>query len=223
MVTVTGSSPKETSSASTREPYPGTVSRQPRVAVPGATYHLTARGNDGNAIFTDDFDRVHLLDLLSRATIRYGWVCLAYCLMGNHYHLLVQLTKPELSSGMRFIQTRYARRFNARNDATGHVFGDRFHDRRVEGDTHLLAAAVYTVLNPVRAGIVNRPDKWPWSSYRATAGLTVAPGFLDPVLLLDLLSPDLLRARALYRDLVEQYRSEAAATVTRVGALDMPR
>ncbi|MBA3433980.1 MAG: transposase [Actinobacteria bacterium] len=165
-----------------------------------------------------DFDRVHLLDLFSRAAIRYRWVCLAHCLMGNHHHLLVQLREPELSGGMRFIQTRDARRFNARNGRQGHVFGDRFHDRRVEGNHHLLAAAVYTVLNPVRTGIVNRPDAWPWSSYRATAGLAEAPGFLDPNLLLNMLSPDPARARALYRDLVQHYRSQAT-----VAALGMPR
>jgi putative transposase len=165
------------------------------------------------AIFSDDFDRIYMLDLFSRATVRFKWRCLAYCLMGNHYHLLVRLADANLSEGMRFIQTRYARRFNSRRNSRGHVFGDRFHDRRVDGDGHLLAAAVYTVQNPVRAGIVSRPEEWLWSSYRATAGLEDVPSLLDAEFVLGLLSPDPERSRAPYRDLVAQSWRRADASM----------
>jgi len=170
--------------------------------VPGTTYHVTARGNGGMPIFGDDFDRIRLLDLIARATHRHHWRCLAYCLMDNHYHLVVQTPEPNLSSGMRVIQTRYAKHFNCRHDRRGHLFGDRFHDRRVDGEGHLLSAAVYTVLNPVRAGIVEQPQEWQWTSYRATAGLEEPSGFLDLELLLGLLSPARDRAQAMYREMV---------------------
>jgi putative transposase len=172
--------------------------------VPGATYHVTARGNAGMRIFGDDFDRVHLLGLMGKASDTFGWSCLAYCLMDNHYHLLVRILGPNLSSGMRLIQTGYAKRFNARHGRQGHVFGDRFHNRRVDGDEHLLSAVVYTVLNPVRARVVDAPQEWRWSSYRATAGLEEPPGMLDLECLLGLLSPQRERAQAMYREMVAE-------------------
>jgi REP element-mobilizing transposase RayT len=190
------------------------VPRGPRQLYPGATYHVTARGNGGQDIFADDFDRLHLVGLLSRASGTYRWRCLAYCLMTNHYHLVVVTPDPNLSSGMRLIQTRYAHRFNRRHDRHGHVFGDRFHDRRIEVGEHLLSALAYTVLNPVRAGLVDRPGDWPWSSYRATAGLEDAPGFLDVSSVHGLLSHDPDRARILYREFVEAVR-EASELVER--------
>jgi REP element-mobilizing transposase RayT len=182
--------------------------RHPRSEVPGATYHVTARGNGGRAIFEDDHDRIHLLGMVAHVVRVNDWTCFAYCLMDNHYHLLVRTSGLTLSSGMRVVQTRHAQRFNSRHGRRGHVFGDRFHARRVEGESHLLAAAVYVILNPVRAGLVARPGEWQWSSYRATLE-PVHSGFLDAGALLELLSPNIDRARALYRQVVD----EAVATL----------
>jgi putative transposase len=178
------------------------MSRRPRNELAGATYHLTARGNGGSPIFLDDFDRIYLLDLVARAVDELRWRCFAYCLMENHYHLLVRTTEPNLSQGMRMIQTRHARRFNTRHGRHGHLFGDRFHDTRIDGERHLLAAAAYIARNPVRAGIVDKACAWPWSSFRATAGHD-PPGFLDVESLLEILSPDPNRARCLFTELVE--------------------
>ena len=173
-------------------------------------YHLTARGNGGSAIFVDDFDRLYLLDLLVRVVRGLHWSCFAYCLMGNHYHLLVQTAEPNLSNGMHLLQTSYVRRFNRRHDRQGHLFGRRFHDQPISRDEHLVAAAVYTVLNPVRAGIVERPEEWRWSSYGATAGLEEEPAFLDVEPLLSMLSPSTSRARELFREMVEAERTAGA-------------
>ena len=183
--------------------------RPARIEVPGTTYHVTARGNAGAAIFVDDFDRLHLLQAIARAVRELRWTCFAYCLLGNHYHLLARIAEPNLSRGMQRIHSGYVRRFNARHARRGHVFGRRFHGRGVEGDEHLLSAAAYTVLNPVRAGIVARPEEWRWSSYRATIGLDRSPDFLDADALLSLLSPSRERARELFREMVEAGRAKS--------------
>jgi REP element-mobilizing transposase RayT len=179
------------------------VPRRPRIEAAGAIYHVTARGNAGAAIFDDDLDRLNLLHLLGRVVRDLRWRCFAYCLMGNHYHLLVQTREPNLSKGMHLLQSAYVRRFNKRHDRAGHVFGRRFHDQPVKNHEHLVAAAVYTVLNPVRAGVVDRPEEWRWSSYRATVGSETAPAFLDVDAMLSMLSPSAPRARELFREMAE--------------------
>jgi putative transposase len=191
------------------------VPRRPRIEAAGAIYHVTARGNAGAAIFDDDLDRLNLLHLLGRVVRDLRWRCFAYCLMGNHYHLLLQTLEPNLSKGMHLLQSAYVRRFNKRHDRAGHVFGRRFHDQPVKGHEHLVAAAVYTVLNPVRAGIVARPEEWRWSSYRATVGSETAPAFLDVDAMLSMLSPSAPRARELFREMVE---TAARADALRLGA-----
>ena len=212
MVTVTegdchplaGTCPDRRLAATGQAGDPVAVSRRTRNHVPGATFHVTARGNDGGAIFRDEYDRIHLLGLLSQVARQQGWKCLAYCLMDNHYHYVVRTEDSGLSAGMRSVHTRYVRRFNSRHGRRGHLFGDRYHDRRVESDEHLVAATAYVVLNPVRAGLVARPEDWQWSSYRATIDPLEVPVFADPNALLELVSSDLPRARTLFRAMVEE-------------------
>lgn len=180
--------------------------RGTRIQAAGATYHLTARGNGGATIFLDDFDRLYFLQVVARVVRELEWTCFTYCLMNNHYHLLVRTPRPDLASGMQRIQSSYVRRFNARHARQGHVFGRRYHDELVRRDEHLLSAAAYVVLNPVRAGIVERPEEWRWSSYRATVGLDACPAFLDVVSLLEMFAPDRARATALFREMVDAGR-----------------
>jgi putative transposase len=189
--------------------------RRPRIETPGATYHVTARGNAGAAIFLDDYDRHHFLQLIARVVRDLNWSCFAYCLMGNHYHVLVRIREPNLSKGMHLLQSAYVRRFNARHDRAGHVFGRRFHDQPVERDEHLVGAAVYITLNPVRARIVERPEDWRWSSYRATAGLETAPGFLEAETILAMVGAVPSRARQRFRELVD---AQLAADILGAGA-----
>ena len=115
---------------------------------------------------------------LAQASYRRDWVCLAYCLMTNHYHLVLWLREPTLSRGMHRLNGVFARRFNARHGHVGHLFEARFTAARIESETHLLGALRYVVRNPVRAGICSDPAAWPWSSFRATAGLEPCPRFL---------------------------------------------
>ena len=154
------------------------MARQLRLQFPGAVYHLTSRGNAGQAIFDDDRDRTRFLGLLAREVEQQRWRCHAYCLMGNHYHLLIETPEANLSRGMGRLNMAYAQGFNRRHGRAGHLFQGRYKAIVVERDSHLLELCRYLVLNPVRAGLVAAPEDWPWSSYRATAFAKGAPDWL---------------------------------------------
>jgi putative transposase len=176
-----------------------------RPQIPGAIHHVTARGVDGCAIYRDSRDRVAFLDRLADVVDRCKWQLLAYCLMTNHYHLVVRTSWPTLSRGVQRLNGMHAQRFNQRHRRRGHLFGARFGSPRLESDAHLLLACRYTVRNPVRAGLCTTPAAWRWSSFRATAGLSPAPAFLAAHELLPLLgSPTEEGARAAYRRFVEE-------------------
>ncbi len=146
------------------------MARPLRIEFPGAVYHLTSRGNEKRHIFLGDEDRKSFLNLLADVNARYRWVCHAYCLMDNHYHLLVETLEGNLSIGMRQLNGVYTQAFNRRHGRVGHLFQGRFKAILIEKDSHLLEACRYVVLNPLRAGAVENPERWRWSSYRATGG-----------------------------------------------------
>lgn len=178
------------------------MSRPLRIVFPGALYHLTLRGNARGEIFLDETDREIFLDVLASVIERFGWRVHAYCLMGNHYHLLAQTPKPNLSSGMRRLNGVYTQRFNRRHERVGHVFQGRFKAILVERDSYLLELARYIVLNPVRAGLANAPEDWRWSSYRATAGEEAAPRWLRVDWILDQFGNGDTPAQERYRQFV---------------------
>ena len=155
------------------------MSRPLRLQLPGGIYHVTARGNARRSIFEDDDDCARFLIVLASTVARYRVLCHAYCLMGNHYHLLVQTPEPNLSVAMRQLNGVYTQRFNRRHERCGHVLQGRFGAQLVDGDSYLREVCRYIVLNPVRAGLVAHPRDWKWSSFHATAGETAAPGFLS--------------------------------------------
>jgi putative transposase len=155
------------------------VSRPLRCNIPGALYHVTSRGNDRQDIVRQDSDREVFVDLLARVTSDRQWVLHAWVLMSNHLHLVVETPHGNLSAGMRDLLGRFASRFNAVHRRSGHLFQSRFHARLVERETHLLELVRYLPLNPVRCGLVLTPAEWPWSSYRATAGLDPPPTWLE--------------------------------------------
>ena len=135
-----------------------------RSQLPDGTYHVTARGVDGTAIFRDDHDREAYVARLERAARRYEWRVLAYCLMDNHVHLLVETRQQQLSSGMQYLHGAYAQRFNRRYNRTGHLFGGRFASFVVDTDEHLAAALDYIRNNPVRARLVEEATAYAWSA-----------------------------------------------------------
>ena len=138
--------------------------------MPNAFNHVMSKGNRGDPILTHEAEFQRFLAILRQTTTRFRWRCLAYCLMTNHYHLVVRTPEPNLSEVMHYLNGAYARWFNRRHGYQGHVFQGRFHSRSIESDWHLLEACRYVVLNPVRANLVRRPSDWAWSSYHATVG-----------------------------------------------------
>ena len=154
------------------------MSRPLRIEFPDALYHVTARGDRREAIFEDDQDRRMFLATLQQVVGRFNWVCHAWCLMDNHYHLLIQTPDGNLSRGMRQLNGVFTQASNRRHGRVGHLFQGRFKAILVDRDAYLLELSRYVVLNPVRAGMTNDPADWPWSSYRVTAGLEPAAPWL---------------------------------------------
>jgi REP element-mobilizing transposase RayT len=178
------------------------MARPLRIEFPGAIYHITSRGNAKQEIFKTAEDRDAFLRTLQSVIERYRWLCHAYCLMKNHYHLLVETPGGNLSVGMRQLNGVYTQAWNRINGRSGHLFEGRFKSIVVDKDNYLLEASRYIVLNPVRAGLVDDPSRWRWSSYRATSGLIKAPSFLSVKFLLSLFSNDEGRAQRSYSEFV---------------------
>lgn len=154
------------------------MARPLRIEFSGAFYHVTARGNARQDIYLTDDDRHKFLAILGRAVERNDWLCHAYCLMSNHYHILIEIGSPGLSKGMKYLNGVYSQYFNCQHDRVGHVFQGRYKAILVEKDSYLQELSRYIVLNPVRASMVRSTRDWPWSSYRATAGISEGPDCL---------------------------------------------
>lgn len=160
------------------------MARPPRDLAAG-TFHVythcvwAARG-----YFRDDLDRTIFLRELARAIARFGWTCIGFCLVGTHYHLLLEVGDGALARGMQSLNWRYARQFNARYGLRGHVQFDRYGSRRIQDDPDLVGAYRYVMQNPVEAFLVDSPESWQWSSYAGTLGLEEQHDFVDPSLVL---------------------------------------
>jgi REP element-mobilizing transposase RayT len=180
------------------------MARPLRLEFAGALYHVTTRGNEQRPIFLShaDDDRLAFLTILGRTCERFSWLCPAYCLMTNHYHLVIETPEANLSQGMRQLNGVYSQHINRTHGRVGHLFQGRFKAILVDKDSYLLELSRYVVLNPVRAGLVSRPGEWPWSSYRATAGEAAAPPFLASDWLLGAFAANRPQAVARYRQFV---------------------
>jgi REP element-mobilizing transposase RayT len=154
------------------------MSRRPRLQFAGGLYHVTARGNRKSTIFHDDEDRRQFLEIFGNAALIFDLNIMAACLMGNHYHAVLETPERNLSDAVQFINGVYAQRSNRRHQQTGHVFEARFRSIVIQRECYLVRAARYVVRNPVAAGLVQDAGAWQWSTYRATAGLEVCPRWL---------------------------------------------
>lgn len=182
------------------------MTRPLRIVYPGAIYHVTARGNERRLIFLDAADYVEFLRLLALAVERYGWLVHGFCLMGNHYHLLVETPRGNLPIGMRHLNGRYARSFNRRWGRVGHLFQGRYSAELVEKEAYLLGLVRYIALNPMRtrAPLCPVPEAYAWSSYRVLLGLVPAPRWLTVDWVLARFGDDYETARAKLRAFVEE-------------------
>lgn len=180
------------------------MARPLRLEFPGAVYHLTARGNARQDIYLDDSDRQRFLGLLGREVQQQVWKCYAYCLMNNHYHLLIETPEANLVQGMRRLNGVYTQAFNHRHHRVGHLFQGRYKSIVVDKDNYLLELCRYIVLNPVRAGLAIQPEDWTWSSYYPTAYKTTTYSWLDAPSVLELFGDNEREARHAYRRFVAQ-------------------
>jgi len=184
------------------------MARPLRIEFAGALYHVTARGNARENIYRDDADRQQFLTLLQHTVERYNWYCHAYCLMDNHYHLLIETNTATLSKGMKFLNGTYTQYFNRQHKRVGHVFQGRFKGILVQKESHLLELSRYIALNPVRAHMVRTAEEWPWSSYRATAGYDEGEACLTTEWVLAGFAETKNLAQQRYRDFVAAGRGQ---------------
>lgn len=155
------------------------MSRPLRIEFPGAVYYVTARGNAGASLFAGLKDGQRFLDLLQREIEQQRWLCHGYCLLEDHFHLLLETPEANLGRGMARLSMTYSQWFGRHHNRQGHLFQGRYKAVIVEKDQWLASLARHIVLNPVRIGAVNRADQWRWSSYRALAGIEAAPSWLE--------------------------------------------
>jgi REP element-mobilizing transposase RayT len=180
------------------------MARPLRIEFPGALYHVTTRGDRQEPIFDDDEDRFKFLSILAEVVSRFNWICHAYCLMTNHYHLLIETPEGNLSKGMRQLNGMYTQATNRRHERTGHMFQGRFKSILVDKNSYLLELARYIVLNPVRAGMVKNLDKYAWSSYQAMMGKAPVPRWLATDGILALFGKRRAEARQRYEKFVAE-------------------
>lgn len=154
------------------------MGRRPREFASGGIYHVYSRGSNRQAIFRFDSDRIDFLGCLERVVRKHELECFAYCLMPNHFHLVVETPDGRLSAAMKALNGRYALRFNRRHGRGAHLFKNRFGAIAQTTESQFLWAVRYAVRNPVEVGLCADPGEWPWSSYRASAGEVGPPAFL---------------------------------------------
>ncbi len=180
------------------------MARPLRIEYEGGFYHVTSRGNARQDIFIDNKDYRMFLSILASVVKQYRWIVHAYCLMGNHYHLLVETPQANLSQGMRQLNGVYTQKYNRAHNRVGHLLQGRYKAFVVEKDPYLLELSRYIALNPIRAGLVRSPEDWVWSSYGATTGVKPQESFLHTDWLLDLFSASKGQARERYASFVKE-------------------
>ena len=180
------------------------MARPLRIEYQNAVHHVTSRGNARNKIFLGDQDRENFLFVLDAVVKRHNWLCHAYCLMDNHYHLMIETPDANLSRGTRQLNGVYTQKYNWWHSKTGHLFQGRYKSILVDKENYLLELCRYVVLNPVRANMVEKPEEWKWSSYGATAGLKTVPNYLTVDWILGLFSNNKAEAQKRYRKFVRE-------------------
>jgi REP element-mobilizing transposase RayT len=188
----------------------------PRIQPAGGLFHAGTRSLE-RRLFLDSYDYEAYLRYVDRASERFGWVVLGYCLMPNHVHLIVETPEATLADGMRHINQSYAQRFNRRRDRRGYVQESRYWSCVVE-ESHFLAAVVYVALNPLRAELVDVPSAWRWSSYAVLAGRAPRPACLALERSLELAGGNAAAVRSLVDGIADMSRALGAGHVPVIAA-----
>ena len=178
--------------------------RRPRYDLPDGPVHVTSRGNRRAPIYLDRLDYNWFLADVETSVTRFSWTCLAFAMLPNHFHLLVDAPRGALSEGMHWLNGRHARRFNRRHGYKGHLFEERFGGTAIEGDGHFVQVLQYIALNSWRAGLCTHPAACPRTSHRVVAGLARPLPFLATEQVLSLFGVDAQRARQRYVEFVER-------------------
>jgi len=179
------------------------MGRPLRIEFSGAHYHVTSRGNERKDVFKSQKDREQFLSYLESAAFRYGAIIHAYCLMNNHYHLLIETPSGNLSQIMKHINGAYTNYFNIKRKRNGHLFQGRYKAIVIEADEYAKELSRYIHLNPVRAGMVSRPEEYRWSSYLDYSGERTRPEWLNTAFILDYFGKDTISGKN-YRRFVEE-------------------
>ena len=180
------------------------MARPLRLEFSGALYHVTSRGDRREDIYLTDNDRNAFLKILGEVCERYNWIVHAYCLMDNHYHILIETPDGNLSKGMRHLNGVYTQYFNRTHKRVGHVYQGRYKAIIIQKENYLLEVARYIVLNPVRAYMVRTENDWQWSSYRSTLGHSRPPVWLNTNWIIAHFSKNQSTARERYRRFVAE-------------------
>ncbi len=180
------------------------MARPLRINFPGAFYHITSRGNERKNIFKSKRDREKFLEYFESAVLRYDAVIHAYCLMDNHYHLLLETPSGNLPQIMRHINGAYTTYFNVKRKRSGHLFQGRYKSILVDIDEYAKELSRYIHLNPVRAKIVEQPEEYEWSSYNYYIGKKEPPEWLHKGFILEYFGERVNPAKKRYKDFVER-------------------
>jgi len=191
------------------------MSRPLRIEYPGAFYHIINRGNAKEKIFLNDRDREKFLEYLKAALDRFSLIVHTYCLMDNHYHLLIETSEANISKAMQWLNGSYAVYFNRKRDRSGHLFQGRFKAILIDADEYLQALSRYIHLNPVRAKLVSSPGDYKWSSYNVLIGKAKAPEWLEVSYLLGYFHKTRKRAMQLFQKFCEEIDVESLKNPSR--------
>jgi REP element-mobilizing transposase RayT len=185
------------------------MARPLRIEYPGAFYHITSRGNERRVVFKSERDRGKFLSYLGSATERYAAIVHVYCLMDNHYHLLLETPAGNLSQIMHHINGAYTTYYNTKRERSGHLFQGRYKAILIEADEYAKELSRYIHLNPVRAGMCAHPEEYPWSSCRYYGVERKAPDWLQRGFILDYFGKDFSVSMKRYRDFVQAAMGES--------------
>ena len=184
------------------------MARPLRIEYPGAFYHVISRGNAGETLFTDERDKDKFLEYLAKCLERFTIRIHTYCLMSNHYHLLIETPQSNLSRAIQWLNVSYSVYFNKKQRRRGHLFQGRFKAILIDANEYLTILSRYIHLNPVRAKMVKHPMEYPWSSYPAFAGKRRKPDWLNTETVLSYFGREKKEAAINHRNYIEKIMLE---------------